>query len=332
MLKTMVRDWGLRVLAFTLDNGFITDQSKANIARVAELLDVDHLFFRPSQQFMTRMYRQAVVGDLHEGRGNYQTRISDICLACISVVNAYAARLAVQNGAPMIFAGFTPGQIPRAVIQNPQRFYSDTYQAHRDHLEDRLGTTASRYLDVPEPRRDLYQMSPFLVYEKSEAVILEQIRELGWEHPEGLDGCTSNCALNVVGNICHQKKFGFPSLCVGAEQNWYARDFCHERKRCRNFTIRRKIDWFNSPSRRWVSARMNSIAIRRKRPSMCGIVGGVLPDAVRQEKLGLEMLEQIRYRGPDAGYLHMEPGCLLGLRRLAIVQCRAGETAGRQRR
>jgi hypothetical protein len=52
-------------------------------------------------------------------------------------------------------------------------------------------------------------MSPYLVYEKSEAFILDAIRELGWVHPEKLDGCTSNCALNVVGNMCHEKKYGF---------------------------------------------------------------------------------------------------------------------------
>jgi hypothetical protein len=52
-------------------------------------------------------------------------------------------------------------------------------------------------------------MSPYLVYEKSEAQILAGIRELGWQHPEHLDGCTSNCALNAVGNLCHEKKHGF---------------------------------------------------------------------------------------------------------------------------
>ena len=47
MLKMMVRDLGLNVLAFTLDNGFITDQSKQNIVKVVEILEVDHLFFKP---------------------------------------------------------------------------------------------------------------------------------------------------------------------------------------------------------------------------------------------------------------------------------------------
>jgi hypothetical protein len=209
MLKMMVQDLGLNVLAFTLDNGFITSQSKQNIIKVVDILAVDHIFFKPARAFMTRMYREAVFGDLNKARGNYITRISDVCLSCISVVNTCAARLALHHRIPMVFAGFTPGQIPRAVIKNNHRFYRETYHQHRGHLQERLGTQAAQYLDLPDDPFEIYQMSPYLVYEKSEAFILDAIRELGWVHPEKLDGCTSNCALNVVGNMCHEKKYGF---------------------------------------------------------------------------------------------------------------------------
>lgn len=209
MLKMMVRELGLSVLAFPLDNGFITEQSKINIVKAVEMLQVDHLFFKPSREFMSRMYRQAIFGDLNKPRGNYITRISDVCLSCISVVNTYAARLAMQNRTPMIFAGFTPGQIPRAVIKNNHRYYRQTYEQHAAHFEQKLGADAARYLNLPDDEQEIYQMSPFLVYEKTEEHILAEIRDLGWQYPEKLDGCTSNCALNVVGNLCHEKKYGF---------------------------------------------------------------------------------------------------------------------------
>ena len=45
---------------------------------------------------------------------------------------------------------------------------------------------------------------------------------------------------------------------------------------------------------------------------------------VGSNALGLDMLEQVRYRGPDAGYLHIEPPCMLGLRRLAIINVAQG--------
>ena len=52
-------------------------------------------------------------------------------------------------------------------------------------------------------------MSPFLVYNITETEVLNSISELGWVKPNDLDGCTSNCSLNAVGNLCHKKKYGF---------------------------------------------------------------------------------------------------------------------------
>lgn len=57
---------------------------------------------------------------------------------------------------------------------------------------------------------------------------------------------------------------------------------------------------------------------------MCGIIGGLHPQASEYESQALSMLEQIRYRGPDAGYLHLDLGFFLGLRRLSIVNVAAG--------
>ena len=47
------------------------------------------------------------------------------------------------------------------------------------------------------------------------------------------------------------------------------------------------------------------------------------------------MLEQLRYRGPDEGYLHFEDEVFLGVRRLAIVNVQHGAAhvqRGRRRR
>ncbi|MBI3558081.1 MAG: hypothetical protein HY074_17595 [Deltaproteobacteria bacterium] len=209
MLKMMIQDMGLNVLAYTLDNGFITEQSKQNIKKVTTALSVDHVFYSPSPAFMKKMYVESMLGELNKNRGSYKTRISDACLSCISLVNTHAARMALQMRIPMIFAGFTPGQIPRAVIKNGYRHYKETWETQKDHFMKTLGSEADRFLNLREDGMDICQMSPFLVYEKSEKEILDSIRSLGWIYPENLDGCSSNCALNAVGNLCHEKKFGF---------------------------------------------------------------------------------------------------------------------------
>jgi hypothetical protein len=209
MLKMMVQDMGLKVLSYTLDNGFITEQSKLNIQKLVDMLGVDHIFYRPSSKFMSKMYRESMTGDLNKGRGSYTTRISDACLSCISLVNTHAARLAIQMQIPMIFAGFTKGQIPKAVIKNQYKYYRESYAQYKDHYQERLGPDSGKYFNLEDSNFEIYQMSPYLVYNVSEAQILSEIKELGWIYPENLDGCTSNCSLNAVGNMFHEKRYGF---------------------------------------------------------------------------------------------------------------------------
>lgn len=57
---------------------------------------------------------------------------------------------------------------------------------------------------------------------------------------------------------------------------------------------------------------------------MCGIIGCLRPAPGEGEKLGLDMLEAIRNRGPDAGYLHLQDEIVLGVRRLAIINVQDG--------
>ena len=57
---------------------------------------------------------------------------------------------------------------------------------------------------------------------------------------------------------------------------------------------------------------------------MCGIIGCLGLQTHERETLGLCMLEQIRYRGPDAGYLYLVDDVVLGTRRLAIINVAQG--------
>lgn len=209
MLKYLKEKYGLRILSFTLDNGFITEEVKRNINRLVDALGIDHFLYRPSQKFISKMYRAAIVGTLHGDGDSHKTRISDVCLACISVVNTQAARIALQKRIPTVFAGFTAGQIPKAVIKNYYKHYQRTFEAQKDRISDVLGEEASIYFGIPESDFDVYQISPNLAINVSEREIIEDLKSLDWIPPKNLDGCTSNCSLNALANQVHQKKYGF---------------------------------------------------------------------------------------------------------------------------
>jgi hypothetical protein len=209
ILIEMVKSYGLKVLAYTLDNGHLAARAKSNIETIVDNLGVDHIFWRPAARFMSTMYRAAMSGELNAARKNYQTRISDACLACISLVNTVAVNIAIRREIPFIFTGFTPGQVPRAIIENPQHFYQASYEQSRANLQASLGVADARRFAIEKSDFTLYQVSPYLIRHRSEAEILREILAIGWASPEGLDGCSSNCELNGVGNRCHELRYGF---------------------------------------------------------------------------------------------------------------------------
>src|SRR5436305_12885670 len=81
-LFTLVEDFKLRCLAITVDNGFVADQAIVNCKTVTDALGVDHILYKPSFDFMRRMYDESLKGGLHVGAA--VKRASAICNSCIN--------------------------------------------------------------------------------------------------------------------------------------------------------------------------------------------------------------------------------------------------------
>ena len=69
----------------------------------------------------------------------YETRISDTCLSCITLINTQAAKLALKFNIKMIFAGFTAGQVPKAVVSNQHHFYAESFNNQKEQYKASLG-------------------------------------------------------------------------------------------------------------------------------------------------------------------------------------------------
>ncbi len=209
MLKQLKEEFDCRILAFTLDNGFLAQEVSGNISRVTALLGVDHIYYRPSEPFLSRLFRAAVSGDLYGTEVLHKTRISDVCQACITLINTEAVRMALRRKIPMVFVGFTAGQIPKPIIRNSYKFYQQTFQSRYKQWCSLLGAEVKTYFEIDEDPRDIYTIAPNFLTNKSESDILYDISSMGWVKPENLDGCTTNCKLNALGNYVHEKRFGF---------------------------------------------------------------------------------------------------------------------------
>lgn len=213
-LMLAVRKYGLNVLSFTLDNGFLSHGALENINRVVDALGVDQVTLRPSADFFGAVITTSVFHDIYAHR--VLERISSGCQACISLVNITALKFALEKEIPFILAGFTLGQIPvnGVVYKSNYRFLQKSREAVLNKLRTHVGDCVNDYYGIRESLIDRVSSYPYninlLCLENiTEGEIVKAIETLGWKRPGDVDGNSSNCRLNTFNNYVHQKKFGY---------------------------------------------------------------------------------------------------------------------------
>jgi PP-loop superfamily ATP-utilizing enzyme len=213
-LKLAIEKYHLKVLAFTLDNGFISSSAFSNISQVVTRLGVDHITYRPSYRFMKDLFRFSTLSDIYNPRT--LTRISANCNSCITIVNITALKWAMEKGIPLILAGFTLGQIPANTIwyRNNYEFFEESRRPVLEKLINALGPDVKKYMEIPsalikKESQIPYNVNLLTLENITEDEIIRQITPLGWVKPDGLDGCSTNCTINSFNNYVHEKRFGF---------------------------------------------------------------------------------------------------------------------------
>jgi hypothetical protein len=109
-LAVLKETYGLNVLAVTLDNGFVSNQASQNIHNVVEMLDIDHIFFKPSFHVLAKIFRTCATRDIFPPKT--LERASTICTSCMAILKSSALRLALEKDIPFIAFGWSPGQAP----------------------------------------------------------------------------------------------------------------------------------------------------------------------------------------------------------------------------
>ena len=111
LIYKLKEEYGLRVCAQTTDSN-IGAVAWSNIRRALDKLDVEHIVYRPSQEFYRKLFWFLLQNQ--EERGAVHT-VSDIYAP---LFEGNALQLAVEKRIPLILAGYSPGR------PNPERIWS----------------------------------------------------------------------------------------------------------------------------------------------------------------------------------------------------------------
>ncbi len=197
---------GLRPLAFTLDNGFISQGAKANIARVVEHLHVDHTYGQTAH--MNQIFTDSL------------ERHSNVCNGCFKTIYTLSTQLARRKGIKYIITGLSKGQLFETRLVD--MFEDDIFSAEQiDNYIDaarkayhRMDDAVSHCLDVEifktdDVFRELEFIDFFRYCDSTLADIYDYLaNRVPWIRPADT-GRSTNCLINDVGIYVHRKERGY---------------------------------------------------------------------------------------------------------------------------
>lgn len=200
-------DMGLRILAFTLDNGFISAQAKANISRVVDALGVDHVFGEVPEM-------NAIFADSLKRHAN-------VCNGCFKAIYTLSMSMALERKIPFIFTGLSRGQFFETRL-SAELFESGAPRiAEIDQMVLEARKTYHRTPDAVSACMDTRVFQTDEIFEKVEIVDFYRYCDvdlddlyayldtrLPWVRPSDT-GRSTNCRVNDVGIHVHKTERGY---------------------------------------------------------------------------------------------------------------------------
>jgi acyl carrier protein len=196
---------GVSVLAFTLDNGYISESAKANIRRVVNVLGVDHVFGE------TPAMNEIFVDSLK--------RFSNVCNGCFKTIYTLSTKVAFEKKIPFIVTGLSRGQFFETRLTEELFWKDDVESIDKTILEarksyHRVDDAVKRLLDTSIfDEEAVFEKVQFLDFYRFVDVDFEEMmdyldKHLPWIRPSDT-GRSTNCLINQAGIFVHKKERGY---------------------------------------------------------------------------------------------------------------------------
>jgi len=227
LLFYLKNKFNLKILAHTLDNGFISPTAIKNIQKITKVLNIKSIITRPPAHLLRKIFKYALT-QITPYPKEILSMMSPICVTCQGMVFGTTLMLAKKLKIPLMFIGYTPGQYPVISLENYLKvgscvfFSSEVYKddpldiikISRDPLDEKFGQEIDAYYFkgqyikkgefVPKV---LFPFHGLIDYD--EKAIYKELAKLGWEKPKDTDPCSTNCLLNTLGNYAAVKQLHF---------------------------------------------------------------------------------------------------------------------------
>lgn len=215
MLFYLVKKLRLKVLAFTLDNWFLSAETYKNIEKVVSSLGVDHMFYKPQWDVAYHLFTRGINNFKHNRRSRQMAfLVGHVCWPCFVMISLFSIKTALEKNIPTIVVGTTPGQLIQKEWSLSSKYegISDVYRSMIKPFFSIIDAGYRKKIDLPlrgKIRALKLQLVPF--YESfrynEKAAFETAMREFNWVKPQDTDSCSTNCLINALGIALHKKHY-----------------------------------------------------------------------------------------------------------------------------
>ena len=187
------REFNLRCLAVTFDNGFLSDHAKQNIRNACSRLNVDHFYFRLNNEFLINLYRK------------FFLKTGFFCPVCMRGMGVAIGRVQLAFGIPLSLSG-TSRRTEEHV--NPEFFLDGDLNFIENVLNEDKNDSCLQVLMRPVGifrSPPMIKMPDFMEWDYSK-IYSAITSELGWVSPEK-DAEHTDCRVEPVVQYIRYRKF-----------------------------------------------------------------------------------------------------------------------------
>ena len=204
-LYQLVNKYGMRVLVYNYDNGFVEDLARDNIQQIADQLDVEVVCRKSEEDLQSKNIKYLTEMNIKKSPGHVQ---SFLCSGCRNGIWGGAQQVAKENNIPLVIFGessmesggfkkilspqFTPTSIEKILfmLRMPVNFY------HRKTTYGKLEK------EFPLLSENAVKQVNFFDYEEwNEERIMSVIQQkLSWQHKSGQSSWRFDCQIHALVN------------------------------------------------------------------------------------------------------------------------------------
>lgn len=196
-------EMGYKVLAYTFDNGYLSEQTFNNINKITKALSVESVI--ETFPKMDDVFSESIQ--------KYHT----VCDGCYKVLVTLSTKYAMKHGITAIVTGLDRGQIietklkgllKQGIISNIEQYLFEQRKVYHYWNND-----FDLIQDIPGNSKEMDKIS-FLDYffydDINETKVLEQLKQSGiWKRSYDTGLCSTNCRMNDVGIFAFYKAKGY---------------------------------------------------------------------------------------------------------------------------